>query len=111
MAIKETVYLAHNNSIYIKLKVDGEAVDLSPVTKIILSDSGCAWAVDSSSSPGVFDWSDGLGVLKIKLGDEPIPSGTYSCYLFIFDPTNPDGIVWGDKISIKVVSICTAPAT
>jgi hypothetical protein len=105
--IKEVVYLAHDNAVDLVLKENGAAVDLDPVTRMVLSDAGCAWEVDSSTSPGAFDWDAGGGVLTLKLGDETVEEGSYTCWLTIYDPSNPDGIVWGEKIGIKFVAICT----
>ena len=110
MPIKETVYLAYDNAIDLQLRVDGAAVDLAPVTRMVLADVGCVWEVDSAASPGVFNWGAGGGVLTMKLGEEPVPPGAYSCWLIIHDPTNPDGIVWGEKLKVSFVSVCRPPA-
>ncbi len=109
-ALRETVYLDHDNAIDLTLKADGVAVDLSSVTRMILRDSGCVWDVDSTTSPTAFDWSAGDGKISMSLGDEPIPAGAYSCRLIVFDPTNTDGVVWDDLLRLEVVSICTVPA-
>jgi hypothetical protein len=103
--LKEVVYLTRDNAIDLQLKADGVVVDLASVTRMILSDEGCAWKVDSSISPGAFNWAAGNGVLKLKLGDEVITPGTYSCYLIVYDPTNTDGVIW-EKISIKFMTVC-----
>ncbi len=109
MSIKETVYLARDNAIDLELRENGAAVDLDAVTRMILTDIACVWSVDSQSSHGVFNWMQGDGRLTMKLGSEPIPVGTHWCHLIVFDPGNPNGTVWGEKIGIKVAAICAAP--
>ena len=106
-ALRETVYLGHDNAIDLKLKADGVAVDLSSVTRMILRDVGCLWEVDSATSAGAFDWSAGGGALSPRLGDETIPPGTYNCWLIVFDPTNTDGIVWEEQLRLTVIAVCT----
>lgn len=106
--LKEIVYLAHDNAIDLQLKVDGAAVDLAPVTRIVVRDLGCAWEADSAVTAAAFDWAAGGGVLKLRLGDEPIPPGSYTCYIILYDPANPDGVVW-DKVGIKTVAVCAVP--
>ena len=108
-ALRETLYLGHDNGIDLTLKADDVAVDLSSVTRMILRDSGCVWEVDSTTSPTAFDWSAGDGRISMALGDEPIPAGAYSCRLIVYDPTNTDGVVWDDLLRLEVVSICAVP--
>ena len=108
-ALRETLYLGHDNGIDLTLKADDVAVDLSSVTRMILRDSGCVWEVDSTASPTAFDWSAGGGRISMALGDEPIPAGAYSCRLIVYDPTNTDGVVWDDLLRLEVVSICAVP--
>lgn len=101
--LTEVVYLTHDNAIDLQLKADGAVVDLSPVTRMVISDTKRKWAVDSASSPGVFNWGEGDGVVSIKLGGEPIPKANYTCWLKVYDPANPGGVVWGEPISLSVV--------
>lgn len=107
--LRETSYIGRDNAIDLQLLADGAAVDLSSVTRVILRDVACTWEVDSSTSPGAFDWSAGDGVISLILGDEAITAGAYSCWLIVYDPTNTDGVVWDDLLRLTVVSICTVP--
>lgn len=102
--VAEIAYLGRDNAIDLQLKADGEVVDLSSVTQIDLVERDSAWSVSSATSPSVFDWSAGDGVLSLVLGEESIPEGAYRCYLVIYDPTNTDGIVWDDfRLTVKEV--------
>ncbi len=97
----EYVYTGRDNTVDLLLKADGVAVDLSTVTRMLVADVDGAFSVDSSTSPGAFDWNPGsTGKLVITLGDESIPVGKYKCQLIVYDPTNPDGVVWGKVILI-----------
>jgi hypothetical protein len=106
--ITETVYLARDNTIDLLLKADGVITDLTPVTRIDLIDTGCAWEVSSTTSPNAFDWSGGVsGVLILALGDEVIPAGSYRARVILYDATNTDGIVWGE-IKLNFKTACAA---
>ena len=106
-ALRETLYLGYDNGIDLTLKADDVAVDLSSVTRMILRDVACTWEVDSTTSPGAFDWSAGGGVISLILGDEPITPGAYSCWLIVYDPTNTDGVVWEEQLRLTVVDVCS----
>lgn len=101
----ETIYSGHDNVVIRYLRDGREPVDLSSVIKMELRDAGCAVYLDSATSPGAFDWSGGGGKLVLKLGQEPVLPGTYIFYLIVYDPSNPDGVVW-DKIKIKFIALC-----
>jgi hypothetical protein len=95
MRTAEKVYLGHDNSVDLLLKAGGSAVDLSSVTRMVLELSD-GTSFDSDTDAGVFDWDTGTtGKLIISLGGETIDAGTYHATLIVYDPTNPNGIVWG----------------
>ena len=104
--VRETAYIGKDNGIDLQLLADGAPLDLSSVTRMILRDAGCVWEVDSTTSPGAFDWSAGNGVISLTLGDEPIAAGAYSCWLIVYDPTNTYGIVWEEQLRLTVVDVC-----
>ena len=90
----EIVYLGHDNTIDLLLKADGSAVDLSSVTRMTVDFDGTI--IDSQTAPAAFDWSTGtIGKLVLALGAQPIAAGTYQVALTVYDPTHPNGIVWG----------------
>jgi len=107
--VTETIYLTRNNAndlLLTSVDVDGvtSLADMRAVTKVEIVDSGCAFTIASDTSAGAFSWSSTVadGKLQVKLGQEPIPPATYTCKLILYDPTNPDGIVWGElKLTFK----------
>jgi len=101
-----TVYLALDNYLDVVLEVDDVPADLSTIERMLIVDAGCNWEIDSDESPTAFDWTAGDGVLRLALGHEPVPAETYSCYLIVFDPAYPDGMVWGNKYKIQFKAIC-----
>ena len=60
---------------------------------------------DPEESPDAFDWDTGTtGKLILALGGETIAAGTYEkATLTVYDPTNADGIVWGQQFNLIVV--------
>ena len=103
MATTETVYNGRDNTNDLLLLADGSAQDLGPVTRMVLSERSGLFSIDSQSAPAAFDWSTGTtGKVILSLGDQAIAAGTHVCRLIVYDPTNPDGIVWG-QVLLKVV--------
>lgn len=94
--IIETVYLLRDNPIRFILKTDRRPADLSTVTKVEVQDLGCNWTVDSDADPEAFNIGTTDGLVELFLGQQTIPQGQYQCRLVVYDPSNPDGIVWGD---------------
>ena len=99
--LTEIVYLGHDNTVDLLLKADGEAVDLSSVTRMTLDVDGTT--IDSDVSGDAFDWDTGTtGKVVLALGDEELSNGRYTARLVVYDPSNEDGIVWGDfKLVVK----------
>lgn len=93
--ITEKVYLGRDNTVDLLLMADGAAVDLSSVTRMTLDIGGTV--VDSETSPAAFDWDTGTtGKVILALGDVELSEGGYKTILTVYDPSNPDGIVWGE---------------
>jgi len=93
--ITEIVYLGHDNTVDLLLKADGEAVDLSSVTRMTLDVDGTT--IDSDESGDAFDWSgETTGKVVLALGAEELSNGRYTATLTVYDPSNTNGIVWGD---------------
>jgi len=104
--ITEIFYLTRDNTVDLILKADGVVVDLTAVTKVEVLDTGCAWSVSSEDSPTAFDIGGIDGKLILKFGNEPIAAGTYRCQIILYDPSNLDGVVWGE---IKLVFKASCP--
>ena len=102
--ITEIVYEGHDNKINLLLKADGEAVDLSSVTKMELKLDDIT--ISSQDYPSAFDWnsSSTTGEVILDLGDVGLEEGHYVAWLIVYDPTNTDGIVW-DKFHLVVREI------
>jgi len=94
----EIVYLGHDNTVDLILKVDGTAQDLSSVTKITATfDSATIESADKAS--GAITWDQAgydTGEIRMALGDETITAKKYyTVWIVTYDPVNSDGIVWG----------------
>ena len=90
----EIVYKGHDNKINLLLKAKGSAVNLSSVTKMELKIG--PMLVTSDITPSAFDWTSGsTGEVILDLGDSNLRRGSYQTWLIVYDPNNPDGIVWG----------------
>jgi len=89
----ETVYLDHDNVVDLQLLIDKQPADLSAVTKMELVFDEVV--ISSSDYPDVFDWSEGNGIVHIKLYGVPIERKYYDARLIVYDGSTPHGIVWG----------------
>ncbi len=101
--IVETVYLGRDNTIDLLLKDEKGPVDLADVTKVDLVLSDTVTVSDSVPTDYPIQWSGtgATGKIIMQLGGEDIPAGSYRARLIIYDPSNPDGIVW-DELGIVV---------
>lgn len=107
-SVTETVYLGRDNTIDLLLKADGVITDLTPITKVDIVDIGCSWSINSDDSTDAFDWSSGAdGVLRLSLGAETVPAGSYRARVIIYDASNTEGIVWGE-IKLTFEAACSA---
>lgn len=89
--ISELIYLGRDNENELIIQQDGNPVDLSGVTRMLLQFEGSAVVVDSLTFDGI-DWtSDGL--VKLRLGMLPIKPSKYMATLIAFDPIHDDGQV------------------
>ena len=103
--LRETVYNGVDNAIDVILKKSGSAQDLSSVTRIKLLEENDAFELDSTTDTDVFTWTglDYTGQVKMVLGLESIPDGTYTARLITIDPTYTNGLCWGE-IELEVVT-------
>jgi len=104
--MSEIVYLNRDNQIVLELRTNSVLQDLSGLTRtqLIIGTT----TLDSSGS-SYFDWTDtgfGTGTLIIDVGSATLTTGFHSCcYIVVYDNTNPNGIVWGNKFTIVVEDI------
>jgi len=96
--ITEVFYIGHDNTIDLLLKADGEAQDLSEVTrmKLIIGST----EIDSASESNVFLWTGtgttGKVIIDLKQYSGTLTAGAYMARLVVYDPGHPSGIVWGE---------------
>lgn len=50
------------------------------------------------------DTVETVRMLRIRLGLQGIPAGTYTGKLVVYDGANPNGLVWARGFSIKVIA-------
>lgn len=92
----EIVFLGRDNTIDLKLKADGAAVDLSGVTAITAS-FGTRKISSTSSTSGPITWEGADyedGEIRLHIGDQEIPVGEYEVIIVVYDLTYDDGIHW-----------------
>lgn len=100
MNIVENVYRDRDNTVDLRLKADDVAIDLSSITKMELIGDG--WSINSVSSPTLFDFQKGDGIVALFLGKvADIKSGRGVISIIVYDNDNPNGINWG-KFSVTV---------
>ncbi len=103
----EFVYNQRDNKADILLKADGQPVDLiaGGVSRMKCKDKSGTFEIDSVTSPDAFNWTAVGGVtgkVILDFGGEAVAAGEYSCWFVVYDPTNPQGVVWGDAgLSLK----------
>lgn len=107
----ETVYLTHDNGSDLLLVADGVPLDdLSGITRVVI-DLGDD-QIDSADLQGAeIWWTDTttyrgatVPVLRFKLGNRTglVAGDYYGCRLITYDPSNPNGIVWSDELTLVV---------
>lgn len=98
----ETIYKDRDNINEIVLKKDCVAADLSSVTKMELIIPGLP--VITSEATNYFDYTIGSGRVILNFQEIPflIAGSLYVGVLYVYDPSNVDGINWGAiRLSIK----------
>lgn len=97
---RATGYTGLDNTVDIKLTVSGAGADLSAVARFVLTlKSGTETVVfdsDISADAGVFDATQGGGVIKLSLGDKSLPEVRWAASIVTYDPSNPQGVYWGE---------------
>ena len=90
----EIVYKGRDNPNVIIVKEDGEPIDFTSTSRIVMSFEGTTVVADTWVDPNLVDWSQGDGILEFHLNDLPIESDDrLSVLLIAYDPLHPDGQV------------------
>ena len=100
----EILYLGRDNTIDLKLKADGSAVDLTNATKITASFDDTLIS-STNKATGAITWDQEgyeTGEIRLDLGAEDIDEETYTVPIIVYDAVNTNGIEFGTVI-IKVV--------
>lgn len=118
----EVVYVTRDNRIDLRLKADlndGNGMQYQPLTAVSRMDVVVSGITVSSTNtgPDVIRWTQvgyatgevrmWLGRYTYLVGIVPtyLPSGRYDAPLIVYDPSNPNGIVWGYvPVLIKIVA-------
>lgn len=105
--INEVVYLDRDNTFVEFLSTDRLDVDFSAVTRIDLIAKRCVWEVFSITTPGIITWEEKDGGLEVtfKLGSLDLVPREYTCSIIVYDPSNPEGVVWGE-LDVNIKSEC-----
>lgn len=104
--ITVTVYKNSVNTVDLEMRADGQPVNISGATRMILTIGDTV--IDSRNYPAAFDWSsNGVnGQLTLALGQlEPILKLRYATYLstLAFYDVNYEGLRWGNGFLTKVM--------
>lgn len=103
----EYIYLSRDNTVDLKLKADGVAVNLSAVTKITVT-FGTLKIESTSSTDGPIRWSGvdfETGEIRLHLGGQPIKKGRYQVAIVVYDQTNQEGVHWSVAAHVPCVPI------
>ena len=94
--ISEEVYNGRDNSIWVGLRVNKELIDITDATKMQLIIDGTTYDSDDlgAGETEVFDWTQGDGLLILRLGSLGITVGLYNVTLIVFSEDNPNGVIW-----------------
>ena len=101
------VYLGRDNEFYATFYEDGEAYDLSNVTKMAVHFDDTV--IDSDAYSDAFDWNRSTtGEVKFMLGaaceTESVSTGAYRAEVYIYDANHTNGVFW-DYMTIVVVDL------
>lgn len=89
----EIVYLSRDNPNLIEIKQDGELIDFSAITRMVVNFNGSSVIADSDSDPTLFDWSKGDGVVEFNFNNLVVEPGQYTATLITFDSLHTSGQV------------------
>ena len=101
----EYVLLGRDNTVDLSLEEDGVGIDLENATKITAT-FGTFLVTSTDKAAGLITWDQptyAAGEIRLGLGGETIPVGTYQVPIIVYDSTNVDGIQW-KKVDMKVIA-------
>lgn len=95
------VYNSRDNTIDMQLTENGTIVHLGFAVRMVLVLGSVT--VDSQTHPEAFDWTKDPYTLVLSLGGLGLDEKGYNAKLVVYTVDMPHGIVWSDRIPIKVV--------
>ena len=112
----EIVWLGHDNIINLQLKAEdaaGDLVaqDLSAVTKITAS-FGSKLISSEDKAAGLITWDQAgyeTGEIRMDIGGETITADGYDVPIITYDPSNSDGVVWGEVSMLVRAEVEASP--
>lgn len=107
----ELVYIGnYDNRNDLRLDSNGVPISLSSVTKIDAK-IGLVTVSSVNGATDLIRWNVvgyAVGEIRCKFGAVPgLSPGTWPCYFIAYEPTNPNGIVFG-PVDFQVLSITQA---
>lgn len=106
--MEEIIYIgSYDNTIDLRLDSDGTAISTSSITRIDANIGGVdVTSTNESTDPIRWAQLDYVeGEIRCKLGDaDGLVPFLGDMYIVVFDPTNPDGVVFG-PIAVKAVQL------
>lgn len=106
--MSETVYIGdYDNTNDLRLDSNGTAISLSSVTQIDAK-IGLVEITSTNQGDDPIRWNVAgytTGEIRCKFGGiEGLNPGHWPCYFIVYEPTNPNGIVFG-PVSFDVLDI------
>ncbi len=103
--VKEKFYLAHDNTIDLRLTSDGAAVNLAGATKITLSIDDVLFESENQAADPVRWVQSGYdtGEIRLFLKGLGLVAGTYKVPIVLYTVDDTDGIVW-DYVHLQVIA-------
>lgn len=102
---EEIIYLERGNSIDLVLYANSSVQSLASVTEIRLA-VGSAIVTSTDAAAGFIRWDQAgydTGEIRIVAGSATqLSTGQFTAALVVFDPSNTAGVVWDDKIPLRV---------
>lgn len=88
----ETIYKNRDNPITIEFRVDGDVIDFSAATRMVLEFEDSTTVADTSVDSSLIDWSLGNGEVQFNINMLDYgTSSTLNATLIVYDPTHQNG--------------------
>lgn len=94
--IQEIVYNGYDNAIWLGLRANKELIDLTYVTRIVITINGTDYDSDilGEGEEAIFDWESQDNVLILRLGSLGVTKGIYNVPVVVYSEDTPNGVKW-----------------